>query len=65
MKDGRLPASGFQPTRTLLYDTSKTEEILGIKFRSYEDQVVEVTKQYLELIEVAGHEMTGHAKVRP
>jgi len=50
VKDGRLPANGLQPTKKVLYDTSKTEEILGIKFRSFEDQIVEATKQYLELL---------------
>ena len=35
-------------------DTSRTEEVLGIRFRSFEDQVVEVTRYYLELVEKAG-----------
>lgn len=51
VKDGRLPASGRQPTKTVLYDTSRTEKVLGIKFQSYEDAVVSVTEHYLELLE--------------
>lgn len=55
VEDGRLPANGSQPTKRLLIDTNSTEEILGIKFRSYEEQVVDVTKHYLELLERAGN----------
>ena len=51
VKDGRLPASGRQPTKKILYDTSRTEKVLGIKFASYEDAVVSVTEHYLELLE--------------
>ena len=51
VKDGRLPATGSQPTKLLRYDTSRTEEVLGIKFQTYEDAVVSVTEHYLELLE--------------
>lgn len=54
VKDGRLSADGTQPTKKLLIDTSETEKVLGIKFRSYEEQVVSVTEHYLELLEKAG-----------
>ncbi|KAK4695546.1 hypothetical protein P7C71_g2223, partial [Lecanoromycetidae sp. Uapishka_2] len=64
VKDGRLPADGTQPTRTVLYDTSETEKVLGIIFRSYEEQVVSVTEHYLELLEKAGRQsdirVNGH-----
>ena len=51
VKAGILPANGTQPTKRLRYDVSETEKVLGIKFRSYEDQVVSVTEHYLELLE--------------
>ncbi|CAF9929164.1 hypothetical protein IMSHALPRED_007831 [Imshaugia aleurites] len=51
VKDGRLPASGAQPTKKVRYDTSRTEKVLGIKFQSYEDALVSVTEHYLELLE--------------
>ena len=51
VKDGRLPATGTQPTRKVKYDTSKTEKVLGISFQSYEDALVSVTEHYLELLE--------------
>ena len=54
VKDGRLPADGTQPTKKFLYDTSETDRILGIKQKSYEEQVVSVTGHYLELLEKAG-----------
>ncbi|MCJ1451312.1 hypothetical protein MMC28_001648 [Mycoblastus sanguinarius] len=54
VKDGRLPLGGKQPSKRLLYDTSRTEKILGIKFRTYEDQVVSVAEHYLDLLEKAG-----------
>ena len=54
VKDGRLPADGFQPTKKLRLDSSKTEKELGIKFQPYESQVKSVTRHYLELLEKAG-----------
>lgn len=57
VKDGRLPANGTQPTIKLLIDASETEKVLGIKFRSYEEQVVSVTEHYLELLDKAGGEV--------
>ena len=54
VKDGRLPADGFQPTKKLRIDSSKTEKELGIKFQPYETQVKSVTEHYLELLEKDG-----------
>ena len=51
VKDGRLPATGTQPTRKVKYDTSRTEKVLGISFQSYEDALVSVAEHYLELLE--------------
>lgn len=54
VEDGRLPADGWQASKRVRYDTSETEKVLGIKFQSYEDAVVGLVEQYLELLEKAG-----------
>ncbi|KAL2038141.1 hypothetical protein N7G274_009088 [Stereocaulon virgatum] len=54
VEDGRLPADGAQPTHRLLINASKTDEILGIKQRSFEEAVTTVMEHYLELLEKAG-----------
>jgi len=51
VKDGKLPANGDQPTLNLKFDVSRTEEVLSFKLQDYEAQVVDVTEQYLELLE--------------
>ena len=51
VEDGRLPANGTRPSKRVLIDASETEKVLGIKFRSFEDQIVSVTQHYLELLE--------------
>ena len=51
VRDGRLPASGTQPTKRVRYDTSRTEKVLGIQFQSYESALVSLTEHYLELLE--------------
>ncbi|MCJ1243342.1 hypothetical protein MMC30_000539 [Trapelia coarctata] len=51
VKDGKLPADGNQPTLNLKSDSSRTEDVFGFKFQDYEAQVVNVTEQYLELLE--------------
>jgi len=50
VKDGKLPATGDQPTSSLKLDASRTEEVFGFEFQDYEAQVVNVTEQYLELL---------------
>jgi nucleoside-diphosphate-sugar epimerase len=61
VKDGRLPADGAQRTHRLLVDASKTDEILGIKQRNYEEAVTTVVEHYLELLEKTG----GKVEVGP
>lgn len=51
VRDGRLPASGRQPTKRVRYDSSRTEKVLGIEFQSYESAVISLTGHYLELLE--------------
>jgi len=44
-----LPNDGKVPGITLKFDVSKTEEQLGIKAKSFEEMVVDVVGQYVEL----------------
>jgi nucleoside-diphosphate-sugar epimerase len=46
---GILPNNGMQPTRKSRVNARRTEEVMGFKFLSYEDQVTSVVKHYLEL----------------
>ena len=39
---------GKLDTLPIAYDSSETEKTLGVKFRSFEDAVVDATRQYLE-----------------
>ncbi|KAJ5137481.1 putative oxidoreductase [Penicillium atrosanguineum] len=46
---GILPNNGTQPTRKTRVNARKTEEIMGFKFLSFEEQVTSVVKHFLEL----------------
>jgi nucleoside-diphosphate-sugar epimerase len=46
---GVFPNDGLVPTRRLRVDARKTEEIMGFKFLSYEEQVKSVVGHYIEL----------------
>lgn len=46
---GIVPNDGLQPTRRLRVDARKTEEIMGFRFLSYEEQVKSVVAHYIEL----------------
>jgi nucleoside-diphosphate-sugar epimerase len=50
VKSGILPNNGYTATSAGKIDASAEEKILGIKVRSYEDQIVSVTKHYLVLV---------------
>ncbi|KAM3077117.1 hypothetical protein ACMFMG_003414 [Clarireedia jacksonii] len=39
---------GGQPSLRIHWNSEKTENVLGIKFRTFEDMVLDVTRQYLE-----------------
>lgn len=47
---GRLPLGGTQPTTVIPLDASKSEQVLGIKFVPFREQLKEVVGQYLELL---------------
>jgi len=49
-EDGRLSAEGHLPQVELNFDVTKTEKILGIKWRGFEDQVKGIVSQYLQFV---------------
>lgn len=49
VEDGTF-AQGHQPSLAVNWDASKTEELFGLKFKTYEDMVIDVARQYLEFI---------------
>jgi nucleoside-diphosphate-sugar epimerase len=49
VEKGFLPNNGLQPTRKLRVDAKKTEEVMGVKFLSFEEQVKSVVEHFLEL----------------
>lgn len=51
VEKGVLRNDGTTPTGKAWVDNSKTVEVLGIEFKSYEDMVVSVVGHYLEVIE--------------
>lgn len=48
--DGRLKPTGKMTTRKVTFDGTRSEEILGFKFKNYETQIVETTQHYLNLL---------------
>jgi hypothetical protein len=50
VEKGVLKLGGTQPTKKLLLDSSRTEEVLGFKLAGYEEQVKSVLGHYLELL---------------
>ncbi|KAJ6131557.1 hypothetical protein N7523_001263 [Penicillium sp. IBT 18751x] len=46
---GILPNNGTQPTRKCRINARRTEEVMGFKFLSFEEQVTSVVKHFLEL----------------
>lgn len=47
---GHFSLEGTQPTLPIKMDASKTEEVFGFKLASYEEQIEQVARQYLELL---------------
>jgi nucleoside-diphosphate-sugar epimerase len=50
VENGTLLNNGNQPTKSLRLDASKSEAVFGIKFKGYEEQVISIVGQYLELL---------------
>jgi nucleoside-diphosphate-sugar epimerase len=47
--EGKLPLNGTQASTTTLLDTSKAERELGIRFKSFEQQIKSLAAHLLEL----------------
>lgn len=60
VRDGVLPLGGQQPTVKVRLDARRTEEVFGGEWEGFEEQVVALTRHYLELVE---REKTKEAKV--
>jgi hypothetical protein len=50
---GRLPATGTKKSKPGVSNADKSEQVLGRKLKSLEDMVVDLTNQYLEVLEKA------------
>lgn len=50
VQNGILPNNGETPTKASRIDTTETEKLTGIHFKSYEEQVASVTEHYLKLV---------------
>lgn len=46
---GIFPCDGSIPDREFLFDTSSTEDFFGFQFKTFEEMVVDVAAQFLEL----------------
>jgi hypothetical protein len=49
VEKGLLKLGGTQPSKRLLLDSSRTEEVFGFKLAEYEEQVKSVLGHYLEI----------------
>lgn len=47
---GQLPANGYKKSKPGISNASKTEKVLGRKLKPLEDMVVDLSSQYLELL---------------
>ncbi len=48
VKEGILPLGGSQATSKIMFDTSRTEKLLGVEFKDWEEQVVSLVGWYIE-----------------
>ena len=51
VRDGVLPLGGTQPTKKIRLDARRAEEVFGVEFEGFEEQVSALTSFYLELVE--------------
>lgn len=50
---GKLPANGIKKSKPGISDASKTEKVFGRKLKPLEDMVVDISSQYLEVLNKA------------
>lgn len=58
VKDGKLPLGGSVETKLVKVDANKAERTFGFSYKTFEEQVIDVVGQYLELL---GREEGGSA----
>ena len=51
VQKGIFPMDGEAPDRPFLFDTAATESFFGWKFKPFEEQVVDLARNYLELVD--------------
>jgi len=47
--EGLFPCGGSISDREFLFDSSETENSFGWKFRTFDEMIIDLAKQYLEL----------------
>lgn len=62
--NGILPLGGHTPTGKRKIDGSKAENVFGIKYRNFEEQVVGLVGQYVQLVEKSIKEVKNVGKVK-
>jgi nucleoside-diphosphate-sugar epimerase len=50
IETGVFPLGGHQPTIPTLFDASETERVFGIKFKDFEEQVVDAAGYYAQVV---------------
>ncbi|OAL37396.1 hypothetical protein AYO20_03245 [Fonsecaea nubica] len=53
VEQGVFPLGGSQPSSPMPFDASKTEEVFGIKFKNFEEQIVSLAGHYIEVTAAA------------
>lgn len=53
VKAGKISVDGFKKSKPGLSNPAKVEKTFGFKLKSQEDMVVDLTGQYIELLEKA------------
>ena len=53
VKEGMFPLNGSLPTKKIKVSSERTEEVFGIKFAGYEEQVNSVVQHYIDLASAA------------
>ena len=51
VEKGLLPLQGSSATKEAKIDGSKAERVFGLKYQSFEEQIVSIVGQYLEAVE--------------
>jgi hypothetical protein len=50
VNEGLIPNDGSTPDALIKLDSSKAKEVLGIELKTFEEMIVDLVGQYLELL---------------